>query len=105
MNNYRTKNGITGGIFLIGIGILMFTNWWWPGIMLVIGLAISAGLILRGKYFSALFTFAFFAAIPLLVTADIPWGIFGPFILIALGASVIVKSFNTQQSEDTQSRE
>ncbi len=105
MNNNRTKTGITGGIFLIGIGILMFTNWWWPGIMLVIGLAVSAGLILRGKYFPALLTFALFAAFPLLVTADIPWEVFGPFIVIAMGASIIVKSFGKQLNADTQSKE
>ncbi len=105
MNNNHTKTGITGGIFLIGLGILMITNWWWPGIMLVIGLSISAGLILRGQYFSALLTLAIFTGIPLLVTANIPWGVFGPFIIIAMGASFIIKSFSKQQSEDTQSKE
>ena len=105
MNNHHTKNGITGGIFLVGIGTLMFTNWWWPGIMLVIGLAVSSGLILRGKYLPALITLTFFAAIPLLVTADIPWGVFVPFILIAMGASLTSKSFGKQPNVDRQPKE
>ncbi len=105
MNNHHTKTGIPGGIFLIGLGILMFTNWWWPGIMLVIGLSISAGLILRSQYISALLTLAIFTGIPFLVTANIPWGVFGPFIIIAMGASFIIKSIGKQQSEDRQSKE
>ena len=30
--NTKTKPGIAGGIFLIGLGILIFTGSWWPGI-------------------------------------------------------------------------
>lgn len=89
-------SSVSGGIFLIGLGVLVITGWWWPGILLVIGLASSAGLILRGKYISALVTFACFAAIPLFVSADIPWHIVGPFILIAMGAAAIFRSISQQ---------
>jgi len=29
----RMAGGISGGIFLIGLGVLLATGWWWPGIM------------------------------------------------------------------------
>ncbi len=39
---------ITGGVWLIGIGVLFATGWWWPGIMFVIGIAtIVQGLMER----------------------------------------------------------
>jgi len=100
MKKQKHTPSISGGIFLVGLGILVYTGWWWPGILLVIGLSSSAELILRGKYLSALVTFAFFAAIPLFVSADIPWRIVGPFILIAMGAAVIFKSVTQPTQND-----
>ncbi len=99
MNRRNRTPSVSGGVFLIGLGILVYIGWWWPGILLIIGLASSAELILRGKYISAMVTFGFFAAIPLLVSANIPWHIVGPFILIAMGAAAIFRSA-TQPSEN-----
>jgi hypothetical protein len=31
--------GVIGGIWLIGIAVLAITGWWWPGIMVLIGLS------------------------------------------------------------------
>jgi hypothetical protein len=30
-------NAVTGGIWLIGFGVLFATGYWWPGILLLIG--------------------------------------------------------------------
>lgn len=83
------RSTVSGGVFLIGLGMLLLTGWWWPGIMLVIGAAGASELFLNGKLLQAIGTFALFAGIPLaiaLVNAiDIPWGWVGAFILIGLG--------------------
>ena len=65
MNRERTRDGITGGLLLIGIGVLLLTGWWWPGIMVVLGIAIGAGLVFRGRYLAGLVMAAIFFAIPL----------------------------------------
>ncbi len=31
-------NAVTGGIWLIGLGVLFATEFWWPGILLLIGI-------------------------------------------------------------------
>ena len=93
MNRERTRNGITGGLLLIGIGVLIFTGWWWPGIMVVLGIAIGAGLVFRGRYLAGLVMAAIFFAIPLLTQTDIPWNLFAPMVLIGSGAVVLVKAF------------
>ena len=49
MNKRRNASSISGGIFLIGLGVLLITDWWWPGIMLVIGLSGGAELIFRDQ--------------------------------------------------------
>ena len=50
MEKRHVRDGITGGLLLIGLGVLLFTGSWWPGIMVVLGIAIGAGLVFRGRY-------------------------------------------------------
>jgi len=34
---------ISGGVFLVGLGILWYLNWWWPGILFLLGIMILVG--------------------------------------------------------------
>jgi hypothetical protein len=86
-------SAITGGIFLIGLAFLLLTNWWWPGIMVVIGLAGCSEFVFRGKIGQGIGILAFFLAIPFVLwivdAIRIPWRIAGPLILIGIGAIVL----------------
>ena len=72
------------------------TNWWWPGIMLVIGLSGGAELIFRGQLARGIGTIVFFSAFPIIwaiaQATDISWAVVGSFILIALGVITLVKT-------------
>ncbi len=93
----RRASAISGGIFLISLGILLYTGWWWPGIMFAIGLAAGAELVFRGKTVRGIGTLAFFCAIPIVVWIiqenEIPWSVVGPIVLIGLGVIGLVKAF------------
>lgn len=93
----QKAKSISGGIFLISLGILVFTGWWWPGIMFAIGLSGGAELVFRGKTFQGIGTLAFFCAIPFVVwviqDTEIPWSMVGPMVLIGLGVIALVKAF------------
>ncbi len=92
----RYSSSIAGGVFLIGLGMLALTGWWWPGIMLVIGAAGAAELMRQGQTGAALSTFAGCAAIPLGVAVvqaiEVPWLPVGAFVLIALGLLSLVRA-------------
>ena len=104
MDRRKQASSISGGIFLIGLGVLFLTNWWWPGIMLVIGLSGGGELIFRGQIAKGLGTIAFFCGIPLIWTivqsTNISWAIVGPFILIALGVILLVKVIFLKDDEE-----
>ena len=97
MDKKKQASAISGGIFLICLGILIFTGWWWPGIMFAIGLSSGAELIFRGQTSKGIGTLVFFSAIPFVVwivnETTIPWSIVGPLILVALGVITLVKAF------------
>ena len=92
------RNPITAGLLLIGLGVLALTGWWWPGIMVVLGIAIGSGLVFRGRYLAGAVVAAIFFAIPLLTDANIPWAIFGSMVLIGVGAVVLIKAFLLRES-------
>jgi len=93
----RKADAITGGILLIGLGVLLYTGWWWPGIMFIVGLSSGAGLIFRGKTAQGVGTLALLWSIPIgiwiIQKAEIPWSLVGPMILIGVGVIVLVKAF------------
>jgi hypothetical protein len=90
------KSPIFAGIMLIGLGILVFTGWWWPGIMLVIGTALGVDNFLKGRIKEALGLFLLFLAIPTVVfiftNNIISPTIFVPVLLIGIGGLVIGRS-------------
>ena len=45
----KRSNEIFGGTFLIGLAVLFVINWWWPGIMYVIGIALLVRAVAEGK--------------------------------------------------------
>lgn len=93
----RQASAISGGIFLICLGVLLFTGWWWPGIMFAIGLSAGAELVFRGKILRGIGTLAFFCAIPIAIwiiqKTEIPWTLVGPMVLIGTGVIILVKAF------------
>jgi hypothetical protein len=93
----RKVSAISGGLFLIGLGVLIFTGWWWPGIMVILGLSSGAELIFRGRIPQGIGSLAFFWGIALVVVivqaTNVPWGIVGPLVLIGLGVIVLVRVF------------
>lgn len=95
-NRKRMADSISGGIFLISLGVLIYTGWWWPGIMVAVGLSSGASLIFRGQIWKGILSFAFFVAIPIAIwiisETQIPWTIVGPLILIGIGVIILVKA-------------
>jgi hypothetical protein len=90
------KSPIFAGIMLIGLGILVYTGWWWPGIMLVIGTALGVDKFLQGQVKEAAGLFLLFLVIPTAVfiftNHIIPWTVFAPILLIGIGGLVIGRS-------------
>jgi hypothetical protein len=98
MDKERVSSGITGGLFLIGLGVIWLADWWWPGIMVVLGIAVGSGLVFRGRYIPAIVVMAIFFGIPILTEAQTPWDLFAPMVLIGVGVIIVAKAFYLKES-------
>ena len=94
----KERSGQIGGaIFLIGLGIIAFFDYWWPGIMFVIAASLLASEFVEtntitfssGRVIGAIVVFL----IGLLAAIDfnIDWGNLWPVVLILLGLWVLFR--------------
>jgi hypothetical protein len=81
--------GVSGGVFLIGLALLFAFNWWWPGILVLLGVTSLIGSLAAGKSFWAGLQGAiWFLGIAVLAAFNWWW----PGILILVGISAILGS-------------
>ncbi len=53
MQRNEKASQVGTGVFFVGLGLLFFTGWWWPGIMFVIAASMLAGTIAAGESWTA----------------------------------------------------
>ena len=76
-------------LFLIGVVWLVFSEDWWPGLMLVVGLPLSLRQYLSGRNYDTGITLLVFLGTYITVQFDIAWRVFLP-ILFTLGALYVL---------------
>ena len=89
MVSKERSDQVFGGVMLIGIAILFLINWFFPGILFVVGIALIAKSIGEGKNWmdnkGALVVIAVGIFFTLEDVLNIFSGNWWPFLLIALG--------------------
>ena len=75
---------------------MLVTGWWWPGIMVALGLTSGAALILREKVLGGIVSLIFFCgiavAVELIRTTDVSGVVIGAFILVGIGVIILAKA-------------
>ena len=77
---------ITGGVWMIGLGILVYTGIWWPGVMFLIGAAAIVQGLVKGRGWYAFQSGIWAIAIGV-------WAIYHfniALFFVALGVSMVV---------------
>ncbi len=76
-------------LFLLGIAALIFTENWWPGIMLAAGLPLALRQYLLGRVYDMYISLLVFVGTFITVQFDITWRVFLP-ILFTIGAIYVL---------------
>ncbi len=95
----RSKNGNHAftGVFLVGLGICALFNFWWPGIIFVIAVAMLVSALLDGRLGENIMGIVILLAIGII-------GVFGkihlqtgltiwPLLFIVIGVAYLAKTF------------
>ena len=87
--NNRQANAISRAVFLIGLGVLFYTRFWWPGILFLLGTTGLVQGLVRGRGW-----YAFQASFWLFAIGFLALFHFGlPLLFVCLGVGVLINAF------------
>ncbi len=81
----RNADSVSGGIFLIGLGLLFWFNWFWPGIFLLIGVVGLVHESMKGKLWNGLASLLVLGGLAAIFSFNWSWSLVLPVALIGLG--------------------
>ena len=96
----KKAHSLSFALFLIGIGIIFYFKYWWPGIMLAIGLPIALRQYLLGKRFDMVISLIVFLGVFITVQFKIKWDLLLPILFTLGGLYVFFKEFFGPKDED-----
>ncbi len=89
----RKSNNFSVGVFFIGIGILAYTNFWWPGILLVLAVALAIRQGMRGRIYDSVISFIIFAGLFVYEYIDAQSRYFLPVLFVTAGIYLIFREY------------
>lgn len=92
-----TGNHAFTGVFLVGLGLIAWFNWWWPGIMFVIAMSLLASALVDGRLGENILAILILTVIGLIgvwseLHIDIGFPLW-PAIFIVIGLAFLVRTF------------
>ncbi len=108
LTSRKRARAFSTALFLICLAaLILLEHWgdfWWPGIMLVVGLPLALRQYLLGRTYDTIVTLLVFVGTFVTVEFDISWKVFLP-ILFTLGAIYIVLREALEDSSPTEPEE
>lgn len=83
---FRPPTPASGAVFMIGLGVLFLTGFWWPGILVLVGVTGALENLRTGSVREGLVSLVFMCGLAALFYFDIFW----PGILILIGVTALI---------------
>ena len=90
----KRSHRLGSAIFFIGLAVLLVTDWWWPGIAVVIASSMALPSLLQGRYFHAMTTVIIAATVVALtlIKSDHLWTYLGAGALLLVGVGDLFRA-------------
>lgn len=95
----RKSDAISNGVFLIALGILFYTNTWWPGILIAIWAALGLRQYLTGRTYDLIISSVILLGLFIITFFRIEWSLLMPILFVVGGIYIIFREYFF--SEDT----
>ena len=93
-------------LFLAGVAILTLADYWWPGLLLVVGVPIAVQQYLMGRNYDTALSLVVFLGAFITVQFDIPWqNYLLPVLFIVGGIYVFFREFFIEEEGFTEEEE
>lgn len=89
----RKAEVISNGIFLASLGILFWTNGWWPGILLAIWACLGARQYLTGRTYDFAITSVILIGLFIVTFFNITWSVLIPVLFVTGGIYIIFREY------------
>lgn len=86
-------DAISNGVFLMSLGILLYTNKWWPWILLALCLMLMIRQLLTNRKFDMMVSLAIFGTLFVLAYFEISFSVLMPVLFVAGGAYLILREY------------
>jgi hypothetical protein len=90
----RKADAISNGFFLVGIGVLVFTNAWWPGILVVLWATLAVRQFLTGRLYDLIITSLILLGLTFVTWMDIDLWVIVPVLLVLGGIHIIFREYS-----------
>lgn len=84
---------ISTGILLIGLGVLFYTNFWWPGILIVLWVSIGVREYLSKRYYDLFVSTIILLGLFVMYYLNVNWNILLPILFVLGGIYIICREF------------
>lgn len=92
----HNADSISGGIFLIGLGVLFLINWFWPGILLLLGIVNLINQWAKGNLSQGLTGLVIFGGLSFFFTFNWAWEYVFSLALIGIGLLVLINTLQNR---------
>lgn len=89
----RRADSISNGIFLIGLGILAYTDWWWPGILLVLWATLAVRQYFTGRFYDLGISTLILVGLFVIYYLQFDLSVLIPVLLILAGIHLIFREY------------
>lgn len=94
MMSKKKADAISNGVFLISLGILAFTDLWWPGILLVLWVTLGIRQFFSGRYYDFAMSTILLLGLFAISLLQFNWSVLAPVLLVLGGIHIIFREYS-----------
>lgn len=94
----RKADAISNGVFLVGIGILIYLNSWWPSLLLVLWATVGTRQYLTGRFFDLVVSTIILVGLFVVTFFRLDWTVLVPVLFVLGGIYIIYREYSLAEA-------
>ena len=89
----RKADALSNGVFLIALGVLFYTNTWWPGILIAVWAALAIRQYLTNRIYDLCLTTVILLGLFAISFFNFDWSFLVPVLFVVGGLYIIFREY------------